>query len=88
MPTHENAARAMGAIVPPEVACRCENDCTRDDRPEDLPPGKWCRYCGLRIDKTYDPCPSVGFGCGTGARPNTPPCDCCTPEQWKRASRA
>lgn len=77
-------AYAMGAIVPPEVACRCDILCTGDLSPTDLPdPSNWCRHCG-HMD-AYDPCPRTGFGCGTSGGE---PCDCCTPEQWKNAAGA
>lgn len=80
----DSAARSMGAIVPPEVACRCVGLCTGDLQPEDLgDPSKWCRHCGFA--DPYSPCPRLGFGCGTGAKDDTEPCDCCAPEEWKRA---
>ena len=72
------AVRATGAIVPPEVACRCEDFgfCARGDDGGD----RICRHCTQRIDVAYDPCPIFGFGCGPG-------CDCCTPAQ-QEATRA
>jgi len=68
----------MGAIVPPEVACRCGDFgfCARGDDGGD----RVCRHCTQRIDVVYDPCPIFGFGCGPG-------CDCCTPSQ-QEATRA
>lgn len=81
----ESAARATGAIVPPEVACRCADFgfCARGDDGfrSFIGNDRLCRHCTLRIDVVYDPCPVYGFGCGPG-------CDCCTPEQQAAQERA
>jgi hypothetical protein len=41
-----------------------------------------CPVCGRR--DAYDPCPLMGFGCGSqaGLITGTDPCECCTPMQW------
>jgi hypothetical protein len=59
----------MNGMTKPE-ACTCTDWCSDDHSLIT------CPHC-LTLD-VYDPCPVVGFGCGSG-------CDCCTPEQQKAA---
>lgn len=65
--------------------CICDEWCYRG---EDGTGSPVCPYCTHQIDVVYDPCPVTGFGCGLGANVHTPPCECCTPEQWKTAMSA
>lgn len=53
------------------TGCTCTDYC-----PED---GGGCDWCARNLD-SCDPCPTIGFGCGTGG--NDTRCDCCTDEQW------
>lgn len=54
-------------------ACTCTNHC-----PEDYSENR-CPYC--RELDIYDPCPVIGFGCGTDCGDD----EHCTPEQQRAA---
>lgn len=60
----------MTDVAEAAAACSCVDFCSDDHSLID------CGHC-KSLD-VYDPCPVVGFGCGSG-------CDCCTPEQQKAA---
>jgi hypothetical protein len=55
--------------------CTCTDYCPESDNP--------CAYC--KTLDIYDPCPVIGFGCGTGG--NDRRCDCCDDDQWAAAGR-
>jgi hypothetical protein len=61
------------ALVP-AAACTCTDYCSDDVSLIDCP---HCKTLDM-----YDPCPVVGFGCGSVPDQD---CDCCTPEQRKAA---
>lgn len=42
-----------------------------------------CPVCSER--GAYDPCPLMGFGCGSDG--DAKPCECCTPTQFGNARR-
>jgi hypothetical protein len=63
------------ALVP-AAACTCTDYCSDDVSLID------CSHC--KTLDVYDPCPVVGFGCGSV--PDVE-CDCCTPEQRKAAGQ-
>jgi hypothetical protein len=46
--------------------------------------GSPCPVCGER--DAYDPCPLMGFGCGSVLDARDP-CECCTPRQFENARR-
>lgn len=53
--------------------CICTNEC------DEVPEQNDCAYC--RALDIYDPCPVVGFGCGSDCGDD----EHCTPEQQKAA---
>lgn len=74
--TSSAAEAGMSADEPDSCIC-ADTGCPESDSP--------CPWCRENLD-IYDPCPVIGFGCGTAG--NTTRCDCCTDAQWIAAGGA